>query len=346
MPADPPRRWRQRLGAALLSLAVSAALAEIVVRARVGVPMSERLPILMMRANPTRGWEMVPSLEHYTYQHRVHVNALGLRGQELAEKRANELRVLVLGDSLVYGQGVADDETLPVALEQSLARRVPSRPWTVVNAGHRAYDTAQEVALLEELGERIRPDAVVLCWYWNDIHERNIALTFQHLEGQGELAFDTGDRVEGLDRLCWQAKQLVRRSALFMWLHDVLGSKGEPLTAEYVEKAMQRLGRYLERFRAACERLHCTPYFVVVPDPSTLVAPGETQPIADGAARLAASRGLPAIELRPALLPLYEQSGRLPILPYDGHYIPAANRAMGEYLAERVLALGLGQGDE
>jgi lysophospholipase L1-like esterase len=330
----------------LLSLAVSMALAEIVVRAWVGVPMAERLPILMMRANSHRGWQMVPGLEHYTYQHRVHVNALGLRGPEVGAKRPHELRVLVLGDSLVYGQGVGDDETLPVALEEALARRAPQRPWSVVNSGHRAYDTVQEVALLEELGPSIEPNAAVLCWFWNDLHERDIAQTFQRLEGKGELAFDTGNRVEGLDRLRWYGWQLLRHSALFMWLHDVKGAMVEPLEREYVENGLRRLGRHLERFRAACTELRCTPYFVIVPDSSALRGPGEAQSISEAAAGVARARGLPVIELLPALVPLYAESGELPILPYDGHYVPEANRAMGEHLAERLLALGLGAGDE
>lgn len=330
----------------LLSLAVSMALAEIAVRVCVGSPMAERLPILMMRANPHRGWEMVPGLEHYTYQHPVHVNALGLRGPEVTEKRPHELRVLVLGDSLVYGQGVGDDETLPVALEQALARRAPQRPWSAVNSGHRAYDTAQEVALLEELGPRIQPDAAVLCWFWNDLHERDIAQTFQRLEGKGDLAFDTGDRVEGLDRMRWYGWQLLRRSALFMWLHDVKAALVEPLEREYVENGLRRLGHHLDRFEAACAKQKCAPYFVVVPDSSSLRGPGEAQSISEAAAEVARAHGLPVIELLPALAPLYAQSGELPILPYDGHYVPEANRAMGDHLAERLLALGLGAGDE
>jgi len=338
MSVDPPRRrWKRRLAALGLSLVVSLALGELAVRSVVGAPLAERLPILMMRANPQRGWEMVPGKEHYTYQHLVHVNALGLRGPELGEKQPLERRVLALGDSLVYGQGVADGETLPVALESALRRLDPQHAWTVVNAGHRAYDTRQELALLEELGERIQPDVVLLCWYWNDLNERNIERTYANLEHKGEVSFDTGNSVEGFDRLRWRAQQLVRKSALFMLVHDILSSRAEPMSPEYVQKGLQRLGRYLERFRALAQRFGSTPVFVVIPDPNVLRGRKETQGMADRAAGLARERNLPVIELLSALEPLLAEDPRVPIVPFDGHYDPRANRAMGEFLAARLL---------
>jgi hypothetical protein len=46
---------------------------------------------------------------------------------------------------LTYGQGVADDQALPAALERVLRARDTERPWTVVNGGARAYGTAPEL---------------------------------------------------------------------------------------------------------------------------------------------------------------------------------------------------------
>jgi hypothetical protein len=336
-----PRALQKKLLALAIALAASFALAETGVRLFYGAPIAERLPIMMMRANPTRGYEMVPSLDHYTYQNHVHINALGLRGAEVEPKKPGELRVLFLGDSLVYGQGMADDESMPARLEQTLRARDPTHAWSVVNAGVRAYDTHQELALLEELGSRIQPDFVLLGWYWNDLNERATDETYKNLKDKGELAFDTGNRVEGWDRVAWEAKQLVRGSALIMLLHDVFSSKGKPFALEYVDKGFQRLGRHLEHFRAQCERLGATPVFVLVPDCHQLEGPGQTREFAERAAALVRERGMTLIELLPAIEPLYARERRLPILPFDGHYAAEANRAFGEFLAERVLALDL-----
>lgn len=340
MAAERKVRRRKRILALGLALGASLLVAEGLVRVRVGAPLAERLPLLTVRANPFRGWEMVPGV-HYTYQHCVQVNALGLRGPELAPKAADERRILFLGDSLTYGQGVGDDETVPAALARALQERAPSHSWNVVNAGHRAYGTAQELGLLSELGARIQPDIVLLGWYWNDVSERAIQPTFEAFQKRGEFVFDTGGRLEGLARLRWHALELARRSALVMLVHDLFSGKNQMFAPEVIEEGFQRLGTLLLRLREECAHLGAMPVMVIFPDSNRLTGVTRTQPHDERAAGLARAHELALIELLPALEPLYAESGRLPILAFDGHYDAAANRAMGAYLAERLLALGV-----
>jgi lysophospholipase L1-like esterase len=332
--------WRRRILALGLALGASCLVAEVLVRILVGTPLVERLPIQTVRANPYRGWEMVPGV-HYTYQHAVQVNALGLRGPELGPKLPGETRVLFLGDSLVYGQGVADDETVPFALEQALRARAPERLWTVVNAGHRAYGTAQELGLLEELGARIAPDVVVLGWYWNDVVERAIGPTYEEFRARGEFAFDTGAPLEGRARLVWQAAQLPRRSALLMLVHDLTSTKAQVFAPELAEAGFERLAGLLGHFRALTEALGAEPVMALIPDAKRLVGREDTRAYDERALALARGQGLPVIELLEALVPLHAARGTLPVLPFDGHYDAEANRALGAHLAERLLALGV-----
>lgn len=331
-------RRKKRLLAVLASIAASLVLGELAVRASVGAPLAERLPLLPVRANPFRGWEMVPG-EHYTYHHRVQVNSLGLRGPELAPKVPGERRVLFLGDSLTYGQGVGDDETVPFQLERALRARDPQHAWSVVNGGMRAYGTAQELGLLEELGARIQPDLVVLGWYWNDVVERPIGPTYEAFRQRGEFAFDTGGRLEGLARLRWQLGQLFRRSALVMFVHDLFSTKAGLFPPEQSEPGFQGLGGLLQRLQAQCAGLGADPVFVIFPDAKRLAGREDTRAYDERAAAAAFERGLPVIELLPALAPLFAARGRAPILPFDGHYDAEANRALAEHLAERLLAL-------
>jgi hypothetical protein len=283
---------------------------------------------------------MVPG-EHYTYWHRVRVNSLGLRGPELAAKAPDEGRILFLGDSLTYGQGVADDETVAAALERELAARAPHRRWSVVNAGCRAYGTSSEVGLLAELGARIQPDVVLLGWYWNDVSERAIQSTYEAFLPRGEFAFDTGGRVEGWAWWRWQALQLPRRSALMMLVHDLLMDKDQMFPPEVIEEGFRRLPLLLGDFRAECARLGATPVMVIFPDAQRLMGAERSRPIDERAAALARQDELPVIELLPALEPLYADRGRLPVVAFDGHYDAEANGAMGAYLAEHLLALGV-----
>jgi lysophospholipase L1-like esterase len=340
MSARPRRSWRRKVVALAVSSAVGLLIGEVFVRMVYGVPLPEHLPIMMMRANPHRGWEMVPGKEHYTYTHRVHVNALGLRGPELGDKQPGEARILVLGDSLVYGQGVGDGDTVPAALERSLARRQPGRRWSVVNGGHRAYDTAQELALLLELGPRIAPDVVVLCWYHNDFLERDIPRTYARLQDQGELAFDTANKLEGLDWLSWQGKQLLRHSALMMLAHDYLWSRATEEPPVDVELGLQRLRGYLERMRVLASQWRFDLIVALVPDANILRGNRENVAQTQRAGEVALCLGIPVVDLQPAIEAEFEKTQRVPVLPFDGHYDAAGNAAMAELLAERLLEAG------
>ena len=332
--------WRRRLLALSLSGALAFLAGEIFVRVAVGSPLPEQLPLLKMRANAERGWEMLEGV-HWTYHHEAHVNRLGLRSRELAPHEEGELRVLVLGDSLVYGQGVGDLETLPHFLEEELrAGASGEASWTVVNSGHRAYDTRQELALLESLGAEIDPDIVVLCWFWNDLVERDIEGTYERLKDRGWLYFDTGSRLEGLESLRWHARELLRRSALVMYLHDLVDrSQVESMTGEDIEAGMARLPGYMERFVSLCASLDARPVFAVVPDPRALLGEHSSHPVAERALEAARGEGIPTVSLERGLAPHVAAGHGLPIIPFDGHYLPEGNRLMAEVLAPVVRAL-------
>jgi lysophospholipase L1-like esterase len=337
--ADPRRRSRRRrLLASFVAGLAAFAVGEVLVRIAYGAPLRERLPVLTVRANPVRGWEMVPGL-HYTYEHPVRVNSLGLRGPELEPKAEDELRVLALGDSLTYGQGVADDETLPAWLEHDLREREPGRAVRVVNAGLRAYDTRQELALLEELGPTIAPDVVVLCWYWNDFFGRDLEATRARLEATGPVAFDTGSRIEGWESVKWHVRQGLRASALVMLLHDATsGLWTETHDAQDFERGFTALAGELERFSERARALGALPLVAVIPDPKSIGAPGEPG-FAGRVLELARERGVEAVDLAPALREAGARKGFAPVLPFDGHYSSEGNRVLAAPLADALLAL-------
>lgn len=340
LPAPARRALRRRLLGLGLGLALGLVACELLVRARVGVPLVERTPLLRVQANPLRGWEMVPGEPHYTYLERVEINSLGLRGPEVPPaKEPGEVRVLVLGDSLTYGQGVGERDTVPARLEERLRELEPDRRWRVVNAGHRGYSLRQSLGLLAELGERIAPDVVLLLWYWNDLDPVDVERIHARLSESGPVTLDLGAPFEGLAALRWRARQLLRRSALLMYIHELRKVGHGPPGTEYAEQGLARLERELDEFVARCAALPARPLIGIVPDVGSLLSPHWTDALAAGAAERAAARGLPLVPLAPALAPLVERTGRPPILVYDGHYDPAGNRALAEALVEPLRAL-------
>jgi hypothetical protein len=338
-PASPSRKsWKPKVAALGCSMFVSLFIAELAVRAIHGAPLHERMPLSRVQANLFRGWEMVPGESHYTYDHLVQINALGLRGEELPEARdPEELRILALGDSMIYGQGVSDGATLPWHLQEAM-NAASEQTCRVINGGHRAYSTNQEVGLLRELGPEIDPDIVILFWFENDYDEYNIESRCKELQASGPRTFDLGTQASGKALLAWQAKQLARRSAIVMQVHDYMMSnpKGRP-GAKWEEAGLIRLKGNLAEFSELCSTNGWQAVFAVIPHASALVPGGESswQSQRGEQAKAAAQElGLTIVELEEPLRELTRESGRVPILPYDGHYVGAANRRMAEWLVQ------------
>ena len=100
----------------------------------------------------------------------IQTNRYGYHDDEFPEKRAdNELRVVVLGDSVTFGHMVTREEAFPNQLEQILAKRL-RRPVQVINAGVQGYSTRQERIALER-ALRFQPDVVLVGVCLNDFTE-------------------------------------------------------------------------------------------------------------------------------------------------------------------------------
>jgi len=96
----------------------------------------------------------------------------GFRGPEL---RADARTLLFLGDSVVFGHYLGDEDTLPAQLQALLETRLGG-DLQVVNAGVPGFSTFQEVALYRTRGRPLRPDAVLLGFCLNDVTERYVSV--------------------------------------------------------------------------------------------------------------------------------------------------------------------------
>ncbi|MDO9117904.1 MAG: SGNH/GDSL hydrolase family protein [Nitrospira sp.] len=98
----------------------------------------------------------------------VRFNELGLRDDPIRSKKRSEYRILMLGDSVVFGWGVVQNEIFSVKLQQLLTTEV-GRPIRVINAGVAGYNTVQEYTFLRNDGLALEPDLVLLLYHPNDI---------------------------------------------------------------------------------------------------------------------------------------------------------------------------------
>jgi hypothetical protein len=92
-------------------------------------------------------------------------NSWGFRGPEPDTNAP--LRGIVLGDSVIQGVLVGDDQTPPACLERELAKRTGLRV-SVLNAGVLGYSTEQYYYTLEHIAERMSPHFVIVGLCGND----------------------------------------------------------------------------------------------------------------------------------------------------------------------------------
>jgi SGNH hydrolase-like domain, acetyltransferase AlgX len=91
----------------------------------------------------------------------VSTNEHGLRTQYSPEAfRAHPKRIMVLGDSFVFGLGVPQESTFPEVLERNLSRTLPGL--AVLNAGVISHSPLLSKLLLDEIDELYLPTLVVL----------------------------------------------------------------------------------------------------------------------------------------------------------------------------------------
>jgi GDSL-like lipase/acylhydrolase family protein len=187
---------RRGLDIALLvaSVLVSLILSEAVLRVLGRGPLRVNpVPGAFWRHDALLGWRNSPGadgvFDHPRFRINVHTNSNGLRDREYAyEKTPGTRRILVIGDSFVWGYGVEQPETFPKVLEARLPHV------DVINAGVAGYGTDQELLWLRSEGVRYRPDLVILVMCGNDDDENNHDLVYDvyrkprfRQDGRGEL---------------------------------------------------------------------------------------------------------------------------------------------------------------
>jgi hypothetical protein len=121
-------------------------------------------PYYLLRPNQDYLWEGIP----------VHINSHGLRTEEFViPKPVNTYRVLNLGDSVVFGWEVHQEDTYGKQLERALNQRDDGFQYEVINAGIPAWNLESERSFLLQEGLEYQPDLVILdITVVNDIYGR------------------------------------------------------------------------------------------------------------------------------------------------------------------------------
>jgi len=316
---------RSKLLLLLLSLVLSVALAELALRRRfqlwaINYPPICYRPDLFQQFDPYgyRLWPQKTIKHSYPVAHprtvTVTSNADGFRSRRELRPGDGRTRVVVLGDSMVFGVGVEEPERFTELLEA----REPG--WRVENLGMVGFGPDLMLRALETVGLDPKPDVVVLAIFSHDVYR-----VAPESQGPGfpvpRFALQDGAlvTVPYPDPPAWRRLRLVQGLRYLYWRYT---SATFPLT-----------GAILERFVGRAEREGFVPAIAFLP--------GVREGFDDRRRRTflrqwAEVRGAPFIDLTEALV---AAGGERLYIPADSHWNPEGHRVVADTLHPLVTGL-------
>jgi len=100
----------------------------------------------------------------------VRINSHGFRDYEYSiEKSNNTFRIIVLGDSHTFGEGVELNDTYSKKLEKMLNDRSKDVSYEVLNFGVGGYNMLEKVEFFKEKGLKFNPNLIIIQFNSDDI---------------------------------------------------------------------------------------------------------------------------------------------------------------------------------
>jgi lysophospholipase L1-like esterase len=199
------RRWLRGLVVSLLALVATLAVLELGLRLTLGPVQPGNVtsvPKALIRDSDYPGlrYELRPDAEgtqafgsdprgyfdpgaRLTYR----VNSLGFRGPETTRaKPEGVFRIVALGDSVLFGTGVRDEDTMSSLLQRRL--EADGRRCEVLNMGVFGYDTFEESVLFRRVALGFEPDLALFVFVLNDTNAVG-GVAFEAFNETGERSF-------------------------------------------------------------------------------------------------------------------------------------------------------------
>ena len=266
----------------------------------------------------------------------VTIDSLGFRGADFSRRKpSDQVRIVMIGDSFVYGDFVDDNQTLPFQLEDRLRRKC--RDALVINAGLGGTTIVDEAFMLQRT-LLLDPDLVLLVYTEGDVeelasprsaweqlsdnrlHKSRFPLSILYPVLRNTALWNLGLRV-----IATRAKE--RDSAL---LHgatavDSIGAVG---------RLRERYAAALVAFRDTLAARRVPFVFVMFPSWLDLQSPREDL---TWVARFADTHAINGDNLLPALQAEHLPATKLYLVPKDGHPSRLGHSIAAGDLAARLL---------
>lgn len=158
----------------------------------------------LVEPDPDLIWRLKPSSSGI-----LATNQLGFR--DTTYKANADYKILLLGDSVSWGDGVRMEKSYPFLLERMLNLDYPGKTFEVINTGVPGYSTFQQLIYLKKQGVKLKPNIIIHQFCLNDIVERYSVL-FEYGGDNIFLGIDTRPSISGLNGF------MVRHSRAYEWI--------------------------------------------------------------------------------------------------------------------------------
>lgn len=333
------RRILPSLFLLLIVLIIGAFTLEGYARWKFGVPLPEKMPLVRVKPDREIGWVMAPGDVHYTYENQVRLNSYGFRGPEIPKKLEDEYRIIALGDSHIYGQGLADESLLTTVLQDGLNDLGHKRFYRIINMGVRGYSINNELAVLKKIAVSLNPDHVILFFSVNDFDNIDIEGIYATFMDKDWYMYDISAKPVGPRFRKWKRIQVLRKSSLLMHVNDVyrrLASRndfGNNILQGVVDNELKRGIQFvkdaLDEFIRISNKYNFSLTLAIIPVAAQAMNDYPNEIYQSTLRQYAEHNSLDFIDLLPALRSCYEQYGNLPIIPFDGHYNAEGQKVFG-----------------
>jgi hypothetical protein len=154
----PPQQKQSRFKLIAFSAALALVLPELFCRFVIGLGDPP-----LYQADEKVEYLLQPSKTYYRFHNRFAVNRYGMRADDFPPQKSNpsELRVLVVGDSVVYGGVRIDQSEIDTEILKRDLQKHFGRPLVVGNASAKGWGPPNEIEYLKRYGT-LNADVVIL----------------------------------------------------------------------------------------------------------------------------------------------------------------------------------------
>lgn len=281
------------------------------------------------------GHWLTANQQAYTHDKAVNTNSIGIRDSEYPfEKSSDKYRILALGDSQTFGNGLELADTWPKQLEANLNQAGESRKVEVLNSGLPGSDTWQHEIMLKRMLATYQADAVVLAFYVNDVVKRFTPNPVQ-LNNDDEFSKRIG--------------YFLKRSVLLLTLRNAWSSitqmwspgrgfleqqallKGED--SRVLEERWNQVDNSLSAMKKVSDEYKVSFGIVLLPRRDQITGRLPWDEYSSHLKKIARQYQIPVISMLAPLQQAYKVHGKDLFIPWDGHNSRLANHVIAEEIA-------------